>query len=213
MSKKTSEVDPVTARRGRGKALNIPERGVVLRLMGEAGPLVLMQHNTRGIRLTVKRSQMHTGTVLEIASGDVETLRSFVEAAARLVWGLEQAEQAGAPIIDPVPHESRSTHASATVQCVNETGAASLLALSKSTLSVWRQRGIGPQWARFGRAIRYRIADLEAFVADTMVDPKTGQQLRDLVDDGAKILRYLAEPRGAESIHDFENDGDGGDHG
>ncbi len=48
---------------------------------------------------------------------------------------------------------------------VNESEAARLLTLAPSTLRIWRSKGRGPRFVRLGRAVRYRIADLQAFVA------------------------------------------------
>ncbi len=54
----------------------------------------------------------------------------------------------------------------ASFQLVNQDTAASILAVSTRTLEGWRVRGGGPKFVRVGRAIRYRIVDLEAFVAE-----------------------------------------------
>lgn len=51
---------------------------------------------------------------------------------------------------------------------VHETSA--YLGLAKSTLSLWRQRGIGPRYsAAFGRDARYRLSDLVSFMEAGMV--------------------------------------------
>lgn len=42
--------------------------------------------------------------------------------------------------------------------------AAHYLGLMKSTLEAWRCRGDGPQFVKLGRAVRYRQADLDAWV-------------------------------------------------
>ena len=42
--------------------------------------------------------------------------------------------------------------------------AAERLQVSRRTLERWRRVGCGPQFVRFGRAIRYRLEDLEAWV-------------------------------------------------
>lgn len=42
--------------------------------------------------------------------------------------------------------------------------AAQYLTLSKITLVAWRSRGHGPSFVRIGRSIRYRRADLDAFI-------------------------------------------------
>jgi len=46
---------------------------------------------------------------------------------------------------------------------VNDVRAAEILGLSPQTLRNWRCRGLGPNYVRFGAAIRYRIADLLDF--------------------------------------------------
>jgi excisionase family DNA binding protein len=42
--------------------------------------------------------------------------------------------------------------------------AAEFLNLKKNTLEIWRVRGDGPAYRQFGRAIRYRLTDLELYV-------------------------------------------------
>ena len=42
--------------------------------------------------------------------------------------------------------------------------AALYLALSETTLISWRSLGRGPRFVRVGRAVRYRQADLDAFI-------------------------------------------------
>lgn len=42
--------------------------------------------------------------------------------------------------------------------------AAQILDVKKSTLESWRCRGGGPPFIRYGRAIRYREADLQEFI-------------------------------------------------
>lgn len=43
---------------------------------------------------------------------------------------------------------------------------AKVCGLSEVTLRKWRITGDGPRFVRLGRAIRYRRADLDAFLAD-----------------------------------------------
>ena len=52
---------------------------------------------------------------------------------------------------------------------VNESVAAQYLGLSVATLRKWRANGDGPAWHKFGRAVRYRISDLDAFAEDARV--------------------------------------------
>ena len=53
---------------------------------------------------------------------------------------------------------------------VNTPWAANFLDVRASTMSQWRWKGGGPPFVRLSaRAIRYRLADLEEFVADRVV--------------------------------------------
>ncbi len=42
---------------------------------------------------------------------------------------------------------------------------ARILGLREKTLESWRSRGGGPVYVKIGRLVRYRIADVEAFIA------------------------------------------------
>jgi excisionase family DNA binding protein len=42
--------------------------------------------------------------------------------------------------------------------------AADLLGLKRTTLEAWRVRGCGPRFVKLGRAVRYRAADLDAWI-------------------------------------------------
>ena len=42
--------------------------------------------------------------------------------------------------------------------------AAQYLGLQKTTLEAWRCRGNGPQFVKLNRAVRYRQADLDAWI-------------------------------------------------
>ena len=42
--------------------------------------------------------------------------------------------------------------------------AAQLLGVKKSTLEAWRCRGGGPVFLKLGKAARYRLEDIEAFI-------------------------------------------------
>ena len=44
--------------------------------------------------------------------------------------------------------------------------AAELLAVKASTLANWRSAGRGPAWIMVGGAVRYRVEDLVAYVAE-----------------------------------------------
>lgn len=47
---------------------------------------------------------------------------------------------------------------------LDERQAAEYLSLSPRTLQTWRQRGNGPRFLKLGRSVRYRRADLDAFI-------------------------------------------------
>jgi hypothetical protein len=49
--------------------------------------------------------------------------------------------------------------------------AAQKLGVSVQTLANWRYLNRGPKWTRTGRSVKYREADLEAFVARNDVTP------------------------------------------
>lgn len=48
-------------------------------------------------------------------------------------------------------------------QYVTESVAAQYLGMRVPTLRKWRAKNDGPVWRKFGRAVRYRISDLEAY--------------------------------------------------
>jgi excisionase family DNA binding protein len=56
---------------------------------------------------------------------------------------------------------------------LTETQAADHLGLSIATLRAWRHRGKGPRFVRFGRAVRYLRADLDAFIRACSVDTQS----------------------------------------
>ena len=45
--------------------------------------------------------------------------------------------------------------------------AASFLRLAEGTLGNWHCEGKGPRSIKIGRAVRYRFADIEAFIAES----------------------------------------------
>ena len=49
-------------------------------------------------------------------------------------------------------------------QFLNRSQAAEFLSLQKCTLEAWAIRGGGPAFVKFGRAVRYRISDLENYI-------------------------------------------------
>jgi predicted DNA-binding transcriptional regulator AlpA len=51
---------------------------------------------------------------------------------------------------------------------------AQALAVSLSTVRRWRATGAGPKFSRFGRSVRYRLADIEEWItAKTEPESKT----------------------------------------
>lgn len=57
---------------------------------------------------------------------------------------------------------------------VTDREAAKVLGLSVATLRAWRLRRRGPRYLRFGRAVRYLIADLDRFIESNTIDPRPG---------------------------------------
>jgi len=55
--------------------------------------------------------------------------------------------------------------------------AATLLHLSERTLERFRVSGTGPKFVRLGGSIRYRLTDIEAFIASRIVGSNHSQPL------------------------------------
>jgi excisionase family DNA binding protein len=55
-------------------------------------------------------------------------------------------------------------------RAITEVEAAKSLGLSVATLRAWRHRHTGPRFVRFGRAVRYLTADVDAFISASRVD-------------------------------------------
>jgi len=55
-------------------------------------------------------------------------------------------------------------------QALTEHEVAQRLGLSVATLRAWRLKGKGPRFVRFGRAVRYLVADIERFVEASVVE-------------------------------------------
>ncbi|MBH0121594.1 helix-turn-helix domain-containing protein [Rhodococcus sp. CX] len=47
---------------------------------------------------------------------------------------------------------------------LNTAQAAAYTGFALHTMRVWRSRGIGPDYVKLGRAVRYRISDLDAWI-------------------------------------------------
>ena len=68
-----------------------------------------------------------------------------------------------------------------TAIAVGPAKAAPMLDVEVNTLKVWRRRGVGPPYCRVGSRIRYRVTDLEEWLAARTVrpTPKPAAPLRD----------------------------------
>jgi excisionase family DNA binding protein len=58
-------------------------------------------------------------------------------------------------------------------ELLNEAQAADYLNVSARTLQAWRVQGRGPLFTKLSRAVRYRRADLDAYVARGVVQSTT----------------------------------------
>jgi transcriptional regulator with XRE-family HTH domain len=56
---------------------------------------------------------------------------------------------------------------------LTESQVAERLGLAVATLRAWRHRGTGPRFLRFGRAVRYLVADLDEFIRASKVDTRS----------------------------------------
>jgi predicted DNA-binding transcriptional regulator AlpA len=61
--------------------------------------------------------------------------------------------------MDTKSAESKST------MCLDAVRLAEHLAIKLSTLAAWRVRGGGPKFTKVGRCVRYRISDVESWLA------------------------------------------------
>jgi hypothetical protein len=59
---------------------------------------------------------------------------------------------------------------------VDTEGAAAFLSRSRRTLEDWRRLRVGPNYYKVRRAVRYSLADLQAFMESNHVDAATGRQ-------------------------------------
>jgi predicted DNA-binding transcriptional regulator AlpA len=57
-----------------------------------------------------------------------------------------------------------------TAMTVDTEGASQHVGLAVSTLEKLRLSGGGPRFVRLGRAVRYRVTDLEAYLAERVVE-------------------------------------------
>jgi predicted DNA-binding transcriptional regulator AlpA len=48
---------------------------------------------------------------------------------------------------------------------IDESALAARLGVSRSTLQSWRYSGRGPRFVKLGRMVRYRVADIDAYLS------------------------------------------------
>jgi len=63
-----------------------------------------------------------------------------------------------------------------------ELDASRVLSVPVSRLRYWRVRGGGPRWVQLGKSVRYRLADLDAFVKANLHEDGT-LHVADLMKD------------------------------
>ncbi len=69
-------------------------------------------------------------------------------------------------------------HTGITPRALPTREAGAYIGVAKSTLEDWRTRGIGPRFVRLGtKSIRYRVADLDAFLASCVCPTNDGPQM------------------------------------
>ena len=58
------------------------------------------------------------------------------------------------------------------INALNEKQAAKLLNVAVQTLRNWRHKRQGPAYVKFGRAVRYQVQDIEAYIEKQKIDPE-----------------------------------------
>jgi len=81
--------------------------------------------------------------------------------------------------MDKITHRNKSDASHSVELLVNQkflnTGQmAAMFGIKPNTAEIWRVRGIGPKFCKFGGAVRYRLSDLEAYI-DEQTRTCTGQ--------------------------------------
>jgi predicted DNA-binding transcriptional regulator AlpA len=61
------------------------------------------------------------------------------------------------------------------IRALNEHEVAERLSMSVATLRAWRLKRKGPRYVRFGRAVRYLVADIDRFVDENAVEAESGR--------------------------------------
>jgi len=67
---------------------------------------------------------------------------------------------------------SNDTHPQVGGDLVEEAAAARHVARSVRTLQQWRYRGEGPPYIKAGKAVRYSLRDLDAWLVEHRVEPR-----------------------------------------
>lgn len=57
--------------------------------------------------------------------------------------------------------------------------AAPMIGVEPQTLKLWRRKGIGPRYVKFGNRVRYRVSDIEAWLAEHTITPEPAAAQRD----------------------------------
>jgi len=81
------------------------------------------------------------------------------------------------PPSPPTQSTSQTSRTIAFIAAVLKTPeAAAYLDVQPATLEQWRWRGCGPRFCKIGRSCRYRITDLDAFLAERVFTSTTEAQ-------------------------------------
>jgi predicted DNA-binding transcriptional regulator AlpA len=120
-------------------------------------PLSLLQRqsglDSEEIRLALRRG------LVSHKAGD----RVFVLGSDFIHWVVNQkSDEKPGQIVEPVS-PTRPSYAGK--ELLTRTEAAEFLSLKPQTLGNWAITGKGPRAVRLGRAVRYRLQDLEEFIA------------------------------------------------
>lgn len=65
-----------------------------------------------------------------------------------------------------------TVNATTPVASIESIDAAPMIGVNAATLKAWRRKGIGPPYVRFGNRVRYRVCDIEAWLAAHTVTPE-----------------------------------------
>lgn len=56
--------------------------------------------------------------------------------------------------------------------CVESAVAGPMIGVEPQTLKLWRRNGTGPRYVKFGNRVRYRVSDIEAWLAEHTITPE-----------------------------------------